>query len=968
MSVFENNIASVNLPLFTNSGNAGVVYAYSLALAGAKDFPPSILFPLETAVHRFHADAVYFRFSDERKAYVPEFYLFDYTKRYFSAEEKKRIHLMMWNGFQVPAYMIIEEASISIYNARLNPSNEVDLATIVTLSADAFSSFSSLNLSNGLFWEKLENESFYAFDQSATHGLILGLKKVYASFQSKSGLDKHVALRLLMQCLLIKYLEERDETSDTGYFASHYFNDNFGCNGFCDTIRSGKLLDLLDLLAKDFNGKIFEWNPETQSHARKSIQKAQVRDLANYLDANVQDDQYVLWRLYSFSFLPVEVISSVYEELLTDSKDIVYTPEMIVTTLIDECMPLENPRDNFKMIDVSCGSGIFLVKAYKRLVQWWRYNNWKATGNLEKPSLQVLKSLLEHSIHGVDIGQDAVNLSVFSLALAILDEVDLTPPTWEELKFPDLSENIACGDFFQYITAKGVPTYDLVIGNPPFNIKGEGGKEPDRKRYFRNLKQKYGYESGIQIPDEHPALHFLWSSMPLLKEGGLLCMIQPSGPLFYQEDQDFKKAMFGRYNLQQVLDFTNLDDKLWGTKRVATAAVFIQNQSPDQRAVLHLIANRAFPNTHKLFLEFDHYDFHWVDKSGVIHDPYIWKSNLLGGRRVSLLLNRFSRMRSLGKYLDEKKEKGWVSGEGFMEVKGETALKKADYITGHPYLDARDFRGEKDVNVLTVCTASRFHRPRRQELYMPPHLLFRKIVPFVLCYYDNEYVTFRDSIFAIHAPEGQEKELRAIESYFKDNGELLHFLLMAMSSRVGILKATSIYARDLTDLPYPESNCGFSLNAAEKIVISDALTYYGSPRNKKVHQRLYNEKASLGELAEFGDVFCKGVNSVLEAQNKVLGIEKVFMSDDYIGLLFSANGGKISLNTESFDNLKVYLDTLLKGDSSGYGRNRQIWRIYKVSFSGGVLLVKPAQRRYWLRSVALRDSDELFSESLQSNV
>ncbi|MDZ7723598.1 MAG: N-6 DNA methylase [candidate division KSB1 bacterium] len=137
--------------------------------------------------------------------------------------------------------------------------------------------------------------------------------------------------------------------------------------------------------------------------------------MAEYLDGNSQDKQIVIWRLYSFSHLPVEVISSVYEELLTDDKDIVYTPEMIVSTLVDECMPLKQPKENFKIIDVSCGSGIFLVKTYKRIVQWWRYTEWKITGKLTKPSLSVLKNLLLKSIHGVDIKDaNAIRLLEYS--------------------------------------------------------------------------------------------------------------------------------------------------------------------------------------------------------------------------------------------------------------------------------------------------------------------------------------------------------------------------------------------------------------------------------------------------------------------------------------------------------------------------------------------------------------------------
>ncbi len=323
---------------------------------------------------------------------------------------------------------------------------------------------------------------------------------------------------------------------------------------------------MLDQLAKDFNGKIFEWDKESEIEARRAIQQTEIRNLADYLDGNIKSNQYVLWRLYSFNHLPVEVISSVYEELLTDSKDIVYTPEMIVSTLVDECMPLKSPQKGFKIIDVSCGSGIFLVKTYKRIVQWWRYEEWKKTGKLVKPSLPVLKELLLKNIHGVDIEPDAIRLSIFSLALAILDEVDLDPPTWGKLKFPDLSENIITQDFFEFIMTKPNANFDLVIGNPPFNLPAVNGKEPSRKKHFKELKERLGYESEISIPDENPALHFLVQSLKLLKPEGLLCLIEPSGPLLYQKDLAFKQDIFAKHNLLQVIDFTKLADKLWGRK------------------------------------------------------------------------------------------------------------------------------------------------------------------------------------------------------------------------------------------------------------------------------------------------------------------------------------------------------------------------------------------------------------------
>jgi type I restriction-modification system DNA methylase subunit len=967
-SPFSKNIEEINVPILSGLGESGIVLT---SQTDAVSDVPSIMFALETACNRFGANAVYFRYYSDRQTYIPQMYIFDFTDKIDSISDRKEIHKKMWNGCQVPAYMIVEKTQISICSSRLTPSDSnKSLSEILSISADCFKEFPSQELANGVFWETLENEKSFDFDQSATKDLIRGLKNVFHKFQSDSGLDRHVALRLLMQCLLIKYLEERDDSSTSGYFSKHYFKDNFGCDDFCSTIKKGKLLNLLDLLAKDFNGKIFEWNTDSQASARAAIQQTQVNELANYLDANIEDNQYLLWRRYSFSHLPVEVISSVYEELLTDSKDIVYTPEMIVSTLVDECMPIDKPQENFKLIDVSCGSGIFLVKAYKRLVQWWRYEQWKQTGELKKPSLDTLKNLLTYSVYGVDVEEDAINLSIFSLALAILDEVDLNPPTWEKLKFPNLSENIACKNFFEYVTNRehhGL--FDLVIGNPPFNLKKENGREPSRRDYFKGVKEQYGYQSPIQVPDENPALHFLCSSMSLLKDGAMLCMIQPSSPLLYQRDERFKASLFGEYNLLQVIDFTNLDDKLWGRRRVATAAVFMEKAKPDDANVLHLIANRVFSNTHKLFLEFDHYDFHFVRKYDAIHLSYVWKANLLGGHRVKRMLDVLTKQRTIGGFLKQKKKEGWACGEGFIEWTGIGKPQRADFITGNTYLDTDDFTGKE--NRLRQCGVQQFLRPRKHEIYEAPHLLIRKIVTdsgLISCLYDK-YVTFRNGIYSIHAPEQDRADLENLANYIDNNNILFRFMLQAMSGRAGVIKATSLNDEDIKALPYPEYASSHAIPKADEIVMSDALEYYSAPRRQDVHEKLYEEEITDLELRRYAAVFCMGIHTYACQNGMGFKLSRIISSGKYYVLQIEQKDIESPAYEECNDIIK-YINTLIPVHSH-QKHSAHIQKIMKICGTGVVLLIKPKLRRYWLQSIALRDSDDIFADNimfLQSHV
>jgi hypothetical protein len=952
---FEQCINDLKFSAFTEKIETGILYTASFDFT-QKHHAADILFAMDCAKNKFNADAVYFHASPNKEYPVAQIYLFDNTFGKYDKKSKLELHKKMWNASQIPLYIIIEKAAVNIYDSRKKPDvdNEKYMEAIIKLSADSLNQFNAREFDNGLFWEKYGGNNFN-FNDSATNDLIRGLKLVYQQFQKDSGLDRHIALKLLIQCLLIKYLEERDD--EQGYFAKNYFQNYFTSNDFCDVIRNGKLLELLDELAKDFNGKIFRWDERNDREAIKSLT---VRCLAEFLDGNIQNNQYVLWRLYSFSYLPVEIISSVYEELLTNSKDVVYTPEMVVNLMIDECMPLRNPVENFKMMDASCGSGIFLVKAYKRIIQWWRYSEWKKTGELKKPSLAILKNLLLKSIYGIDIQQDAVNLAIFSLSLALLDEVDLNPPTWKKLKFDDLSNNITEKDFFIYVSQNPELKFDLVIGNPPFNLPPAEGKkqEPSRKNYFLGLKNTFNYRTDFNIPDENPALHFFVKTASWLSKNGILCLVQPAGPLFFQ-NEEFREKLFLKYNIYQVIDFTKLSGVLWKGKNVATAIVFIKNIPEFDPIITHVVANQITCNNKRLFLEFDYYDFYYIDREDCINKPFVWRTNLVGGGRINDLISRLSKYPTMKKYLDNKcKNQKWRYAEGYI-LGGK--IHKADFIFGKRRVRP-EFLTEDGVEETDIEENLYFHRTREKskEIFLAPHILIKeeigkiKNIPVAFLDYD---AVFSDIIVGIYAPKEQEDELRELYSVFNENKSYLYrFFIMATSPKLFVNMAGVFLKKDIDNLPYPTRN--IELSEVDKIVMDDVLGYQFDKKKELL------KPAGESDVYAFSVVFCKTLNVMYKSNGKEFYLYKAVISKSFCILHFEY-GKSVSPYIVEYEELDTYIDKIIfQGTESQKGY--QINKILKIYGNDRLVIAKPKTKKYWLRSIALRDADDVIDEYIEA--
>lgn len=966
MGKFNERLQKIDFSLHGSDGGSTLLISHK----HNTDLSPDEVFALEIAGSKFNATAVYFRHfaKDQGRSPIPQVYLYDNTNNQFSENDLAIIHRDLWSNSQIPLFIVLEETDVKIFDTRkpvIVDENSIRTKAMdqLSYSADALKQYSEKLFDSGFFWDSEKAAKHFRQSTSAYKDLIDGLKRIHDSFLATQVLPENLANKLLVFAILIKYLEERGN-EDGELLAKDFFLE-FGANNFCGVLRQkGKIVELFKKLSNHFNGRIFEWASEEEERA---IRDADLSDLADFLDADIDEHkQLVFWRRYSFNKLPVELISTVYETFLINKKDAVYTPEFLVNTILDEVLPLRDYETlRCKTIDVSCGSGIFLVGAFKRLVQRYRFNHFKKTGVFPNPTPDTLVSIVKENLFGVDIEEESIRLTIFSLCLALCDE--LTPKQiWTELKFDEkLNSNFVPGNFFSFLKNANNADWDLVVGNPPF--KELSPDKPDYKEIIE-LNQEVKERLNLKIyPQNQLALMFLDQSTRLLKKEGLICLILPAAPLLYNNSHEFRRHFFTQNTVTQILDFTILDVfKKYNPKtkktvaNIATVAIFAEKKACNKKNIIkHKVFRRTKSARERLFLEIDKYDIHLVPHEESIIDKHVWKSNLLGGGRLNSLINRLASLRTIGDLIDTSK--GWIVNEGY--IIGSKSQKPAPYITGKRLLPTEAFTEEGvDRTQITTEHALLFEGPRTEELFTPPHLLIkenmgRKKIP---TYLSDEYLTFKDSIVGISVPGDDRDKLSSLESAFEKNADIYRVFIAATSNKYLVKKATVLQKQDLMALPYPEQNNQIKLSFTEQILCEDVLDHYIKVASKSHSD---TKVANESELVRFGEIFSRALNSVYGDSSKSFMLKKIYECAQHYLCGFEYGEFIKYEGVELDPTIAENLDQLVM---SKYGESVHVTKVVKLYEKNKILLLKPKMRRFWLRSIALRDADEVFSDLIKA--
>jgi hypothetical protein len=941
-------------------------------------------------------------------------------------EEARKIHQRLWNLGNTPFLIILLPDEIRVYTGfdfsvsneerglvkKIKDTVELTFANI----RDQLADFRSDSIDSGRIWET--QAKYITPEKRVDTHLLKNLEELEKRLKNR-GLDLPVIHSLIGKYVYIRYLHDR------GILSKEWLAEN---DLTLDAVLSRNatlagLLNLSEALESRFNGAIFPLPPNIGSTLGDEIISLVASTFKG--DDPVSGQLHLDFEAYDFSYIPVETLSSIYEQFLhsqgTGKKvGAVYTPEPLADYLLCELEESKPLQINMRILDPCCGSGIFLVLAYRRLIELALA---QSPNHKLKPT--DLRRILCEGIYGIERNKEACYVAEFSLILTLLNYID--PPDLhrnKQFKFPSLhnTQIFEC-DFFDDESDfwKQNRKFDWVVGNPPWiELKPQIVDEELARSWIRkNIDDKPA--TGNRVCEA-----FSWRVVDLLAFDGYAGLLVHAKSLFNHESEKYRKLFFTQHEVARVTNFSNLAYVLFGGRGEAPAATILYRQAlpnADKAKIIHYgpfvvnqVSNRPWKQDKKnptWTITINSNEIQTINSEDAESgELLVWKLALWGSHRDNKALRKVKKIfaTNLEQLIQEKE---WNLCQGLQMGDGSTWSGRNNDIEHLSNLEGRR-RFNAD---LMVESQRRFSIPDNvleeipgEELYIrkrsgkaglkivnAPHI----IISTNYCVYSDEGFVIPHPKVGLSGSQDSSDHLRAISVLL--NSSLLNYYLFFQSSSWGIDR-NIVSPKDIRNIPLPimspkeiselsalqkELEILEKSNVISKISLQDKLdesveTVLKLPRNiniiardfTKVRLKLNKGKAVVSatrepqesDLLDYGSCLRSELDSFTEGgglKHKIGLIYSEQFTVCSIEFIRSSTSMPIEITVEkAHGDLSVFLSFMQEKAQQRFSQWVYVQRSLRIFEDSRVYICKSPRLIDWTRTQALNDSDDIIAEIL----
>ncbi len=933
------------------------------------------------------------------------------SQTHFDLSAVRRMHRRLWNEGQAPILVIVDPHSVYIISTLEPPTRDDDEFAALAQTLDRVRHASQLRL----FTESVESGELFkgsaVFDvrRRVDRYLLANLDAAVALLTTEAQMDERTAQHLLLALVFTCYLIDRaillpKYLSQFGTQATDLHS--FIGRGSPSASDVKRLHRLFASLHRDFNGDFFaatQWDLNV-----KSVEVIQ-RFLAN---EDLGEGQLTLgaW-MYDFSAIPIETLSEIYQRFLRTEQarrdaGAYYTPKFLAEAVLEISITAVPTLLGCKYLDPACGSGIFLVGLFQRLVE-----EWKVQHPDRSPTAEDLRQLLTESIFGVDKSESACRVAALSLYLAFLDQLsarDVQALQRRGEMLPKLlgdvgTANIYVSDFFKWEPDDN-QRFDLVVGNPPWVRTDEDDDDSAAQWLSRH---------GFPEAQNQLAYAFMFKAPTHCTENGITALILPASLLFNRQRKnlDVQRHLFTQYNVERIVNLCDLRLLLFEDAK-RPAVVVVAGHARANAAPLLLETPKASPRLFRAdVLALSPQDSVAVPRTHLSRamrrpDPQFWKVLGWGSPRDKKFLTRLSDYGSIASRLEQA---GWEHGEGF-NVLAKGQAKDRPFLHDMPFLPSKSmapFVISRDRLVAKPPTYAP-RQPGRPEWYRGPKVLFTRGAPTKLHRYKAAFVpfdcSFRHAIRVITGPAEAADELRFVASVLASR--LAAYWLFYASSSWGV-EREQLHAEEILSVPYSAPKSRTERKIAQAIIDShhEMETLAAQHRDTAVETVARRVDALVGDFYELDDwermlvddFFDIAMPSLMPARHDAtlpaLGIPDRQQWLDYMSVMnegfrsilgpsgtyvsgtiataraaqsavlhmrMQQSPGAWRVLAKDLDDTLTDVRAILAENRHGLVRQRDL----KVFVGEELYVVKPLARRNWTRSAAQNDFDEIASAIL----